>query len=181
MIALGSTAVETIGYLGAVEAQEQVNRLTDDEQRILARAADRYAYGAAWGADDLLQEALARAFEGKCPKGVPLLAFLIQSMRQTASNFRRRDSRVENGGGNSARPDENVIPADRIAVARQALDALHAEFDDDDEMLLFVYSIAQKKTESEVIADLRIDNTTYNKFRKRFSRAVARLKKEHAK
>lgn len=128
-------------YLRAEEIGPAFDGLSrDDKQKLHAIEAIRRR-GTGFGKGELLRESLCRALDGerKCPRDVPLMAFLAMTMKSIASHAREQDKRVvavadppEPGASDpplASSPEDDVIAA---SVLRN----IEAHLENDDEARL---------------------------------------------
>lgn len=110
----------------ATEVLAAIKALTVQEKSRLMKIAGARARYAAFGPDDLLQEAFTRVLAGsrKWPTDVPVVPFFAQVMRGIASDWREKS---ESDDGDAS----EVGAEDHAAIARIELQKVFALFDDD--------------------------------------------------
>lgn len=137
--------------------------------------------------EDLLQEALFRAFTGarQWPVTVPFLAFLAQTMRSIATDERRRAQDVEviseadlGVDEDSTKHIENVAittaTPESLAAARSALREIEQLFIGDREVLQVLDGLALGSTPAEVQSASGMTPVQYSTAQKRIQRALAK-------
>jgi DNA-directed RNA polymerase specialized sigma24 family protein len=153
------TPAEATGAVKEIATEDEVRAallaLGDDALEVLTlRAA---SYGRLLPPEDvvdLVGETLRRVLDGcrKWPKDVPLMAFLLQSMRSIAWEYGKRnrreipDSRIGNANDDEeetesfieAQPAAGGNPADAVALLRFAADVERMFGDDDDVMAVII-------------------------------------------
>jgi DNA-directed RNA polymerase specialized sigma24 family protein len=176
MLTTSMKQAEPPGHHNVAEAARALGRMTPaDLQRAKLIAKARATGLRAVGWEDLLQEAMMRILEGnrRWPTGVPLIAFLVQTMRSIASDHRRRDGLMEDGDAvrETSAPmqlDERLDAANRIAqvetyfVGDRAVEHLI-------EGLIAGESAIQTQRRAGLSAQ------TYDAARKRYWRGIAKL------
>jgi RNA polymerase sigma-70 factor (ECF subfamily) len=174
--------MQTLGRMVADETQEAdvadaIGRLSDaDLARLQALARLRARSLPGIEPSDLLHEAIVRALDGtrRWPSGVPILAFLAQSMRSIEHDHRRR--RAQEDLWRSATPPRAAAtdPATSIA-AREALDTIFKLFAADPTVLRIIEGMAFGRSAAEVRARHELSEMEYDSARKRLRRALLRL------
>jgi RNA polymerase sigma factor (sigma-70 family) len=130
---------------------------------------------------DLLQEAVARALDGrrKWPSKVDFMAFMRQTIRSIANEHLRRDQRrpvhaefddeqLVDRALNSARQPE------RIVANANLLDEIHSLFVNDLEVLAILSGMATDETPEEIQKRSGMSATQYASAQKRIRRGLAR-------
>lgn len=141
--------------------------------------------GMTW--EDLLQEALFRAFTGarQWPISVPFLAFLAQTMRSIAADARRHAQDVEVIPESDLVTEENwtksidniattVSTPETLAAARSALREIEQIFSGDQEALHVLHGLALNLTPAEVQFTSGMSPVQYSTAQRRIQRALAK-------
>lgn len=83
-------------HLDRAEISAAVEALTPADKLKLSAIDDLMRGGTGFGKGDLVQEAVLRALDGsrKCPRHVPIMAFLIETMRSIAGHERTKHGRT---------------------------------------------------------------------------------------
>jgi len=151
---------EATGAVKEIATEDDVRAallaLGDDALEVLAlRAAAYRRLLPPEDVEDLVGETLRRVLDGcrKRPKDVPLMAFLLQTMRSIAWEYGKRnrreipDSRIGNTNDDDdeesdsfldAQPADGGDPADAVALLRFAEDVERLFGDDDDVMAVII-------------------------------------------
>jgi RNA polymerase sigma-70 factor (ECF subfamily) len=137
--------------------------------------------------EDLLQEALFRAFTGarQWPVSVPFLAFLAQTMRSIAADERRRAQDVEVVSETDLGVDEDsgkdignlavtAITPESVSAARSSLREIEQLFAGDLEALQIIEALALGSTPAEVQSASGMTPVQYSTAQKRIQRALAK-------
>lgn len=114
----------------------------DDKLKLYAIEAIRRR-GTAFGKGELLREALCRALDGdrKCPRDVPIMAFLAMTMKSIASHAREQGKRVVvvadpmEPGSADATESTAPSPEDEVVAASMLRD-IRAHLENDEEAML---------------------------------------------
>lgn len=180
----------TAGQAATARTKEEIASaicaLTPADWARLKKVAQRYAFGRPIGAEDLLQEALARANEDRiCPRHVDVVKFLAEAMRSIAFDesekveHRLRLVSVAKTGDHQAEafnyPDgapsaeAKMISEQQVAEMRQALLSL---FDDDPLAQDIVDGSISEMTAEEIQEITGLDKTAYNSKRRLIRRRI---------
>lgn len=140
--------------------------------RLHARGLPAYV-----GWTDLLQEAFARALEGRRrrPAAVPMVAFIAEVMRSLRSDHLRR-ARQEAGSARQIGPALAATietPEEQLA-AEQELARIHALFADDMRALQLLAGLGAGLKPEEICLRSGMSATEYDSTRKRVRRAMLR-------
>jgi hypothetical protein len=141
---------ETGECLSADEIGMAFNGLSANDKLKLHAIETVYRGGTGFGQSELLQETVCRAIVGDrhCPRSVPLMAFLVETMRSVAHhdrNKRRRSAPLavvpRHGGSVDGPPDcpSNQLTPEEHLIEQQAADTvstIHDGFADDPEAQL---------------------------------------------
>lgn len=136
-------------FLRAEEIGATFDNLSPGDKLKIGAVASRLAGGSGLQGKDILQEALKRILMGKrkCPRDVPFIASLINTMRSIASHAREKAKRLAFGADADVASDAptrkgNPVgvpsPEDDMIAAQEAatVQAIYHLFDDDDEAKL---------------------------------------------
>ncbi len=176
--------------LSRADVDAAIAALTAKEKLMLLRGAELFCYINGFELpDDLLQEALTRAVEGrrKCPRSLPIVPFIWSSMRSIADAAakRKRRSRIDifaepedaeeeeqlDGAGVEVRDPE------RLAAARDALAKVETLFQDDVEVSILIEELANGLKGEELRASLGLTDAELDTIRKRMHRKCKELAK----
>jgi len=128
---------EFIGALNALSADDKLK--LDAIEGIRRRGTD-------FGKGELLHEAISRTLLGErnCPREVPIMAFMVETMRSIAGHDRERRSRLCSVEGGAEPGNEDGGPKRQLATATPspedellrkeevvAVEAIFGEFEDD--------------------------------------------------
>jgi DNA-directed RNA polymerase specialized sigma24 family protein len=132
---IGSEPVTSEGFLDSEDISEAFGSLSP-ENRLKLYAIERVALrGTDLSPGDLLHEALCAAIMGdrKCPRHVPFMAFIVQTMRSIASHHReeRRREPADGGAAQEAREARPVFSAtasdpEQMLIERESEDMVGA-------------------------------------------------------
>jgi hypothetical protein len=132
--------LSTDEFIGALEALSPDDKLKLDAIEGIRRRATGFGEG------ELLHEAICRSLLGErnCPRDVPIMAFMVETMRSIAGHDRKQRLRLDRvGGGAKPRhegegPDRELAtaapsPEDGLLIKEEAaaVQAIFGEFDDD--------------------------------------------------
>ena len=168
------------------EIAKAVRELSPAEWIRLRKSAAFWAAGRPIGAKDLLQEAFARAMDGRvCPADVGIVKFLAQTMRSIASgegekieNKLQRVSanaseavaqKVLNFRDPAAGAEQQIVSEETVADIRSAILAL---FDDDPAAQLIAEGLMDGNDGEELRAVCELDVTAYNSKRRLVRRRI---------
>ena len=178
------------------ECAKALRQLSDADLRRLTEVGQIRVTGLqSLDGQDLLHEAIARMLGGQrqWPLDVPLVVFLLQTMRSIASDcWRRQEASVvvsesTVGIGAEATTGELVIAEDlstspeACVSAQQVLDYIEDLFQDDHEALSVITGMASGKSPSEIQRENAIDKRRYATTQRRIRRGLSKLfqKLEH--
>ena len=139
-----------------------------------------------WGWEDLLHEAVRRALEGTraCPSDVPLITFLVQTMRSLAQEQWAHERRSPVGQvSSSSLKRSQIAPGggpERELAAAQELSELRGAFAKDAAALAVLDGMAEGDGPGEIQARAGLDLLAYRAAQKRIRRAVLKLLKEES-
>jgi DNA-directed RNA polymerase specialized sigma24 family protein len=192
-IPLVDQALATVDTLSREELESAILALTPDELLRLREVSRHYAYLYRLEAEDLLQEAVARALEGsrKCPANISVVRFLAEAMRSIAHG---ESEKVENQAatiplrsandheGEGLEPhdpspsvEEKVINEESAAIVRNNILSFFQNGTPERDM---VEGIMEELSPDELRELLNLDKTGYNSMRKLIRR---RLNKAYPK
>ena len=133
-----------------------------------------------WGWEDLLQEALSRALDGSrsCPSHVPVLTFLVQTMRSLANEeweraFRPAALAVSKTGLVMAEQAAEPDP-ERALAAAQELAEVRGWFAGDSAALALIDGMGRGDDADEIRRRARLDERGYLAAQKRIRRTVVK-------
>lgn len=161
-----ASPAEVARALGALSAGDLV-RL-----ELIARGRASGLACADWS--DLLQEAVARALEGsrRWPREVPIMAFLAQTIRSIASEFRSRALATTSDANTDTVPSEDpradLEAADLVRRIRE-------RFQGDEKVTALLNGILNGETARETQKRSGMGPTEFDAARKRFWRGLSRL------
>ena len=141
---------------------------------------------------DLRNEAITRMLEGRrhWPRRVPLVVFLVETMRSIASEHRRRQESAgvvaeselradpETGDGAIATAGDGSMAPEARAAAAETLARIEALFSDDADAQAVIAGKAEGLTPEEIQKEHAMDETRYATILRRIRRGVARLSGE---
>lgn len=136
-------------FLGADELNGAFEALSPDDKLKLAAIEAIRRRGTGFAAGELIHEAVCRMLTGErnCPRSVPFMAFMVQTMRSLASHDRekrRRSTTIDEttqpavtiadgvGAASAPSPEDNLMNKQEAT----AVQAIHGYFDDDEEAQL---------------------------------------------
>lgn len=174
------------------EMRQALSALTDVDLLKLERAAVWLTSRRSISPDDLMQEAICRALEGvrRCPRGVRVVAFLINAMRSIRSSHQKATTHdpielaipvyspdeerdeidpLTNIQDQAPNPEEKLVAEGQ---ANQMKAALLGLFDDDPEAELVLLDIFAGLSAEETRSDLQLDETSYATIRRRIRRRI---------
>jgi DNA-directed RNA polymerase specialized sigma24 family protein len=177
-------------YLSKAEIDAALAALTAKEEAILRHGADLFCFCYGFdSADDLLQEALMRAFalRRKCPRDLPFVPFLWRSMSSIADAAAkaRRRSRIdvfaepedaEEDVGAGAQAIELRDP-ERLVTTQEALTRIETLFRDDVEVSVLIEELAKGLRGEELRQSLKLTDGELNTIRTRMHRKCKDLAK----
>lgn len=139
--------------------------------------------GTGFGKGELLREALCRALDGdrKCPRDVPIMAFLVMTMKSIASHDREQRRRVvamadppEPAQAGATDPPLAPSPEDE-AIAESVRREIYAHFENDEEATLVLMGWADGLRGKALREATGLDQAALDYAAKRI-RAVARTR-----
>jgi DNA-directed RNA polymerase specialized sigma24 family protein len=129
--------------------------------------------------EDLVNEAVSRALSGsrKCPRDVPVVAFLRQTVRSIAEEERRR--RGQQAYPSTAIEEEHFLqladtapdPEEQV-LARDSIQGLLDRFGNDAELIALGKGLELGETATEICRRVDLTPKQYDAARKRFKRIV---------
>lgn len=131
-------------HLRTDEIGPAVDGLSRDDKMKLDTIEAIRRRGTGFGKGELLREALCRALEGerKCPRDVPMMAFLAMTMKSIASHDREQRRRVVTMAdppepAQADAPDPPLVPSpEDEVIAASVLREIYAHFENDEEAAL---------------------------------------------
>jgi DNA-directed RNA polymerase specialized sigma24 family protein len=163
---------------------EQLELLSADDKIRLRLIERRRRSGTDFRQGELYHEAVCRALIGKrrCPVGLPLIAFIAQTMRSLASHRRAQLKRArlvtkngQNGDMSGQHPLTNQHNPEVALIEQEDTDVVAAIYeclDGDDEAQLVIMALADGKKGKELRDELGIDQATYDYAMRRIKKAV---------
>jgi DNA-directed RNA polymerase specialized sigma24 family protein len=181
---IGSEPATSDGFLDSEDISEAFdspeNKLKLDEiERIALRGTDL-------SPGDLLHEALSAAIMGdrKCPRDVPFMAFIVQTMRSIASHHREKRRRESADGGaaqeaQEARPVFSTVTSDpeQMLIERESEDtvgAIHDCFEGDEQAQMVVLGWSEGYRGKELRDFVGVDQAALDYATKRIRRSMTK-------
>jgi len=163
------------------ELEAALASLSEAELAQLKQLASIRAMGLAqmdWS--DLLQEALARALSGSrgWPNGVPLVAFLAQTMRSIANESWQAAQRADAAASDMADRQPESVDPETEAAAAETIRRVRALFDGDAEALAVLEGLAQGATPADIQRAASMTPHQYAAAQKRIRRRLAKHSSE---
>jgi DNA-directed RNA polymerase specialized sigma24 family protein len=128
-------------FLGAEDLTAAFEALSPDDKLKLAAIETIKRGGTRFGRGELVHEAVCRALTGdrNCPRDVPFMAFLVETMRSISHHDREQRRRTKSLVGEASTDGDAVSPAispspeDDLMEKQSAaaVQAMHQIFDDD--------------------------------------------------
>lgn len=165
--------------------EQAIRSLSEADWVRLRMVSARYARSAI-SAEDLLQEALLRAWDGsrQCPTNVDVVKFLAEAMRSVGDEAGKKEQReqaamakaeapVADGGLDSAEHDaeQKVIEDDQARHIRSSILAL---FDGDEDARALVEAMMEEFSAEELRDLTGLEKTAYDTTRRRIRRRLAK-------
>jgi DNA-directed RNA polymerase specialized sigma24 family protein len=182
----GSVSEPENGHLAPGEVVERLDSLSAGELNKLRLIEQRRLDGTDFSPGMLYQEAVCQAIldERHCPRDVPFVAFLAQSMRSIASHRRAAlarqvpMSKVDHSGNlvelaialSQLDPEAALIEQEAADVVSE----IYKLFEGDDEAQLTIMAIIDGKKGKELRDELGIDQGHLDYVMKRIRRATAK-------
>jgi DNA-directed RNA polymerase specialized sigma24 family protein len=183
---IGSEPVTPDGFLDSVDIVEASGSLSP-ENRLKLDAIERVALrGTDLSPRDLLHEALCAAIMGdrKCPRHVPFMAFIVQTMRSIASHHRekRRREPADGGAAQEAQEAQPVFSAaasdpEQMLIERESEDtvgAIHDCFEGDEEAQMVVLGWSEGYRGKELRDFVGVDQAALDYAIKRIRRTMTK-------
>jgi DNA-directed RNA polymerase specialized sigma24 family protein len=132
--------------LGADEIIDAFEAISPDDKLKLAAIEAIRRRGTGFAAGELIHEAVCRALTGarNCPRDVPFMAFLAETLRSIASHDRKQRRRSESLATDSRDTDPHAPSPEDDLMQKQAaaaVQAIHGCFDDDPEAQLVLLGL----------------------------------------
>lgn len=146
-------------YLSGAEIGAAFDGLLPDDKLKLSAIEAIKRRGTGLGAGELVHEAVCRALMGSrnCPRGIPFMAFLVETMRSIAYHERKKYRRSapltavpHSGGaaeGSQADPPATDPSPEDLLIENEdaaAVQAIHDHFEDDPDAQLLLMGWADK-------------------------------------
>lgn len=181
------------------ELSKLVTDLSDADMLKLQGASRRLVLKCRREPDDLLNEAIIRALDGRrrCPRRMEVVAFLFGVMRSVADEW-LKDLETERGEIDETRwgspagvevealPDQRegqeaaMIASERRAFAASVLKEVREMFETDENAWFIVEADMEgQMTPEEICAALSIDRKSYEATRKRIRRGYEKIRDRH--
>jgi DNA-directed RNA polymerase specialized sigma24 family protein len=183
---IGSEPATSDGFLDSEDISEAFDSLSP-EYRLKLYEIERVALcGTDLSPGDLLHEALCAAIMGdrKCPRDVPFMAFIIQTMRSIASHHREKRRREPADGGaaqevQEARPVFSAAASDpeRLLIERESkdtVDAIHDCFEGDEQAQMVVLGWSEGYRGKELRDFVGVDQAALDYAIKRIRRTMTK-------
>jgi hypothetical protein len=112
-MAIASAPIELVSVLSVDEITASIRNLSDVEQLRFKRASQYLGRAGARQPADLRHEAIRRAIAGsrKCPRSLPVVAFLIGTMRSIANADRKAIKRTLNSSNLTESSSATILDA----------------------------------------------------------------------
>jgi len=132
-------------FLSGEELLATLDALSPEEKLKLADIETSRLGGTSFTSGELIQETLYRALSGdrNCPRDIPFIAFMAQTMRSIANHDREQGRRTKPFGDDSdgdADPPDAAAPSPEDDLMQKqdtaAVQAIHGCFEDDPEAQL---------------------------------------------
>ncbi|MCI0562397.1 MAG: sigma-70 family RNA polymerase sigma factor [Nitrososphaera sp.] len=177
-----SVSEQEDAHLSSSEVRDALQALSDADNLRLGKIARRYALGCPMDADDLLSETTVAALDGnrKCPRDVPLIAFLAGGMKSIAYNEKRKVGNecravpIDDNPDNDPvllLPDGGLSPEEE-AMAKSEANAVFELFKGDDDVTMLLMGLYDDYAPDEICGINHWDRITYNSIRKRLRRGL---------
>jgi DNA-directed RNA polymerase specialized sigma24 family protein len=183
---IGSELAPSVGFLDSEDVSEAFGSLSP-ENRLKLYEIERIALrGTDLSLGDLLHEALCTAIMGdrRCPRDVPVMAFIVQTMRSIASHHREKRRREPADGGaaqetQEARPVFSTVASDpeQILIERESEDtigAIHDSFEGDEQAQMVVLGWSGGYRGKELRDFVGVDQTALDYAIKRIRRTMTK-------
>lgn len=170
-------------HLAPEEVLERLDSLADEEKRKLRLIEHRRLGGTDFSPHMLYQEAVVQAITGErlCPRDVPFVAFLAQTMRSLASHrrdvLRRQVSTDELDGAHQRLLASDQLDPEQALIEREASDLvaeLMGMMEGDDEAQITILAIAEGKKGKELCQALGVEQTQVDYILRRIKKARAK-------
>lgn len=172
--------------LSANEAAKRLAALTESERSKIMYLAMGLAQNTGWGADDLLQEAIARILAGTraIPGDVPVVTALLNAMKSVASGVRKSSEGMIAKGSEDAGDDvadlgegAQLPRGDQMGVTSEEIkvQALYDKFSAENEVQRVLTALVAGDSREEICTTLKIDHKQFATIRRRIRRAYNQL------
>ena len=183
---IGSEPATSDGFLDSEDISEAFDSLST-ENRLKLHEIERVARrGTDLSQGDLLHEALSAAIMGdrRCPRNVPFMAFIVQTMRSIASHHREERLREPAYGGASQESQgaravfSGAVPdPEQILIERESentVAAIHDCFDGDEQAQMVVLGWSEGYRGKELRDFVGVDQAALDYATKRIRRAMTK-------
>jgi DNA-directed RNA polymerase specialized sigma24 family protein len=183
---IGSEPVTSDGVLDSEDISEAFDSLSP-ENRLKLYEIERIAVrGTDLSPGDLLHEALSAAIMGdrNCPRDVPFMAFIVETMRSIASHHRekRRGEPTDGGAAPEAQEARPVFSAaasdpEQTLIERESADtvgAIHDCFEGDEQAQMVVLGWSDGYRGKDLRDFVGVDQTALDYIIKRIRRTMAK-------
>jgi DNA-directed RNA polymerase specialized sigma24 family protein len=183
---IGSEPAASGGFLDSEDISEAFDSLSP-ENRLKLYEIERIALrGTDLSPGDLLHEALCAAIMGdrKCPRDVPFMAFVVETMRSIASHHREKRRREPADGGaaqetQDAQPVFSPVTSDpeQMLIERESEDtvgAIHDCFEGDEQAQMVVLGWSEGYRGKELRDFVGVDQAALDYAIKRIRRSMTK-------
>jgi len=183
---IGSEPAASGEFLDSEDISEAFDSLSA-EHRLKLQEIERVALrGTNLSPGDLLHEALCAAIMGdrRCPRNVPFMAFIVQTIRGIASRHREKHLREPADGGatqetQGARPvfSGAVLDPEQVLIGRESentVTAIHNSFDGDEQAQLVILGWSEGYRGKELRDFVGVDQAALDYAIKRIRRIMTK-------
>jgi DNA-directed RNA polymerase specialized sigma24 family protein len=182
---IGSEPAASGEFLDSEDISEAFDSLSG-KNRLKLHEIERVALrGTDLSPGDLLHEAFCAAIMGdrRCPRSVPFMAFIVQTIRSIASHHREKHLREPADGGatqetQAARPlfSGAVLDPEQVLIEREenTVAAIHDSFDDDEQAQMVVLGWSEGYRGKELRDFVGVDQAALDYAIKRVRRTMTK-------
>lgn len=183
---MGPDPAPSSSFLKTEEIAEAFDALSTADRLKLDEIERVYLRGTDLSPGDLLHEAVCSAIleDRNCPRGVPFIAFIIQTMRSIANHQREKRWREAADGGASQEADGAGImftggstDPEQSLLDRESEDiiqAIHASFDGDEQAQLLILGWSEGYRGKELREFIGVEQTALDYLIKRVRRTMVK-------